>query len=101
VREDTARRVRVVHEERQRARLLGDARPAKRGRDILTVAGEVLRDRLRVLERVALEGELAHHHICAEAGRARNRLATVWLNKELEEASPDLLRAMARTWRRR
>src|SRR6266496_578535 len=68
VREDTVRRVRVVHEARQRARLLGDARPAKRGRDILTVAGEVLRDRLRVLERVALEGELTNHHILCRGG---------------------------------
>src|SRR6266511_597542 len=71
VREDTARRVRIVDEERQRPCLVWGVRPAKRRREILTVAGVSLRDRLRVFEGAGLEGELAHQQVRWSAAAVR------------------------------
>src|SRR5438093_2626282 len=63
VREDAARRVRIVDEQRERSRLVWGVRPAKRRREVLTVAGVSLRDRMRVFEGAGLEGELVHQQV--------------------------------------
>src|SRR4051812_16711297 len=54
--EGAHRRVRVVDDQSERAHSLGHVRPRERRREVLSLAGAVLRDLLSVGERVA--GEL-------------------------------------------
>src|SRR6266498_3696248 len=71
VREDAARGIRVVGDQRQRPCLARDVRPPKRRRDILAVAGVPARDRLCVLEGAALDGELGHQQVRWSAAAVR------------------------------
>src|SRR6266480_231574 len=71
VREDAARGIRVVDNERQRPRPLGHVRPAKRRRDILTLAAVAAGDRLCVVEAAALEAECVHQQVRCNAAAVR------------------------------
>jgi hypothetical protein len=70
VRENAPRRVRIVHDQRQRTRFLGNVLPGQRRREILAVARVLARDRLRMPEGAALERELRHQQASRRALRA-------------------------------
>jgi hypothetical protein len=61
--EHASRRIRVVDQQCQRSRFFGNVCPAKRWRDIVTVTGVPARDRVRVLEDAALEGQRGHQQV--------------------------------------
>src|SRR4029453_5548354 len=61
--EHASRRIRVVDQQCQRSRFFGNVCPAKRWRDIVTVTGVPARDRARVLEDAALEGQRGHQQV--------------------------------------